>query len=50
VAVHPVEGATLGSSASSSVPGWIWIVVAAVIAAGVVLLMRRGRRDRLDEA
>jgi peptide/nickel transport system substrate-binding protein len=50
VAVHPVEGATLGSARSSSVPGWIWVVIAAVVALGAIFMIRRGRRERLDEA
>jgi peptide/nickel transport system substrate-binding protein len=46
--IKPVEGAA--ASGSSSVPGWVWIVVAAVIAVVAIVIVRRGRRVEPDEA
>ncbi len=42
---------TVGTAkpASSSVPGWIWLIVAAAVVAVAVLLVRRGRRRELEE-
>jgi peptide/nickel transport system substrate-binding protein len=44
----PVEGVQTNSS--TSIPGWIWAVVALVVAAIVVFVVRRGRHAELDEA
>jgi peptide/nickel transport system substrate-binding protein len=44
----PVEGSTMNRS--SSVPGWVWALIAIAIAAIVVIVVRRGRRVAPDEA
>jgi len=50
VAVHPVAGSAGGAAGSSSVPGWIWAIAAVVIAGGVFVVIRRGRRKEREEA
>ncbi len=50
VSVHPVASSTSSSTGSSSVPGWLWLVAIAAIAAGAIVFVRRGRRRDLDEA
>ncbi|MEO8476731.1 MAG: ABC transporter substrate-binding protein [Actinomycetota bacterium] len=50
VSVHPVASSTSNSTGSSSVPGWLWLAAIAVIAAGAIVFVRRGRRRDLDEA
>ncbi len=44
----PVEGVATGGS--TSLPGWVWLLVIAAVVAIVVLLVRRGRRVAPDEA
>jgi peptide/nickel transport system substrate-binding protein len=44
----PLEGVSTGES--TSLPGWVWLLAAAVIAAVVILVVRRGRRAEPDEA
>jgi peptide/nickel transport system substrate-binding protein len=46
--VRPLEG--VSTQGSTSVPGWVWAVVAALVAAVVVFVVRRGRRAEPDEA
>jgi peptide/nickel transport system substrate-binding protein len=50
IAVHPVATSTPGEAGSSSVPGWLWLVVIGGIAVITVVLVRRGRRRDLDVA
>ncbi len=50
VAVRPVATSTEGATGSSSVPGWLWLVVIGGIAVISTLLVRRGRRRDLDVA
>jgi peptide/nickel transport system substrate-binding protein len=44
----PVEGVATGGS--TSLPGWVWLLVIAAVVAIVVALVRRGRRVASDEA
>jgi peptide/nickel transport system substrate-binding protein len=44
----PVEGVTTG--ASTSLPGWVWLLVIAAVAAIVIAIVRRSRRAGSDEA
>jgi peptide/nickel transport system substrate-binding protein len=46
--LHPVGESS--SSGSSGIPGWIWLVAAVVIAAIVIVVMRRGHTIEPDEA
>jgi peptide/nickel transport system substrate-binding protein len=46
--VRPLEG--VSTQGATSVPGWVWAVVAALVAAVVVFVVRRGRRAEPDEA
>ena len=48
LSVKPVVGAS--NSGSTSIPGWIWLVAAGVIAGVVIVVIRRGRRTGADEA
>jgi peptide/nickel transport system substrate-binding protein len=50
IAVHRVATSTEGVSGSSSVPGWLWLVVIGGIAVITTLFVRRGRRRDLDVA
>ena len=46
--VKPVTGVTTGGS--TSLPGWVWLIAIGVVAAIVVVVVRRGRRAEPDEA
>jgi len=48
ITAKPVEGST--ANGSSSVPGWVWGLVAIAAIAIVVVVVRRGRRVAPDEA
>ena len=50
IAVHPVATSTPGETGSSSVPGWLWLVVIGGIAVITIGCVRRGRRRELDVA
>ncbi len=50
ISVHPVATSAGGAAGSSSVPGWLWLVVIGGIAIGTFLFVRRGRRRELDQA
>ncbi len=50
IAVHPVATSTPGETGSSSVPGWLWLVVIGGIAVITIWFVRRGRRRELDVA
>jgi peptide/nickel transport system substrate-binding protein len=48
ITVHPVS-ANESTAASAGFPGWIWLVVVAVVAGVVWFMVRRGRRRSLEE-
>ena len=48
LSLHPTGETT--SSGSSSVPGWVWLVVVLAIVGIVLVVMRRGRKIEPDEA
>ena len=50
ISVRPVATSPEGATGSSSVPGWLWLVVIGAIAVITVLFVRRGRRRDLDMA
>ena len=48
LSLHPTGETT--SSGSSSVPGWVWLVVVLAIVGIALVVMRRGRKIEPDEA